>query len=69
MPNPLQVISIATLLLSCGDARTLATRAKDKGYIKYSTVKGYFLQDDPSTNATTFDYVRHMFLLEWKRED
>ena len=27
-------------------------------YIKYETVTGYFLQDDPSTNATTFNYVR-----------
>lgn len=28
-------------------------------YIEYSTVTGYFLQDDNSTNATTFDYVSH----------
>lgn len=27
-------------------------------YINYTTVTGYFLQDDPSTNATTFNYVR-----------
>jgi hypothetical protein len=27
-------------------------------YVKYKTVTGYFLQDDPSTNATTFNYVR-----------
>lgn len=26
-------------------------------YIQYSTVTGYFLQDDNSTNATAFDYV------------
>lgn len=26
-------------------------------YINYTSVPGYFLQDDPSTNATTFDYV------------
>lgn len=25
--------------------------------INYTTVAGYFLQDDNSTNATTFDYV------------
>ena len=29
------------------------------GYIKYSTVTGYFLQDDPATDWETFDYVRH----------
>lgn len=25
--------------------------------IKYSTVPGYFLQDDPSTDSSKFDYV------------
>jgi hypothetical protein len=30
-------------------------------YIKNTTVTGYFLQDDPTTNASTFDYVRHAF--------
>jgi hypothetical protein len=25
--------------------------------IKYTTVKGYFLQDESSTDASTFDYV------------
>lgn len=51
------VAVVAGFLFAGGDARTLATRAKKDGYIKYTTVKGYFLQDDPSTNATTFDYV------------
>lgn len=27
------------------------------GYINYTTVSGYFLQDDPTTNASTFNYV------------
>jgi hypothetical protein len=27
------------------------------GYIRYSTVTGYFLQDDPATDSSTFDYV------------
>lgn len=26
-------------------------------YINYTSVTGYFLQDDPSTNASTFSYV------------
>lgn len=26
--------------------------------IKYSSVPGFFLQDDPNTNPSTFDYVR-----------
>ena len=35
--------------------------AQSGSYIQYSTVTGYFLQDEPSTNATTFDYVRPYF--------
>jgi hypothetical protein len=27
-------------------------------YIKYTTVTGYFLQDDPDSDPSTFDYVR-----------
>jgi len=34
------------------------------GYISYSTVKGYFLQDETSTNATTFDYTKANFGLK-----
>ena len=30
--------------------------------IKYSTVEGYFLQDDPATDPETFDYVRRRFI-------
>ncbi|ETI22831.1 hypothetical protein G647_06908 [Cladophialophora carrionii CBS 160.54] len=30
-------------------------------YLQYSTVTGYFLQDDNSTNATTFDYTATNF--------
>jgi hypothetical protein len=33
--------------------------AGGRGYIKYSTVMGYFLQDDPATDWETFDYVCH----------
>jgi hypothetical protein len=27
------------------------------GYINYTTVPGFFLQDDLTTNASTFNYV------------
>ena len=30
-------------------------------YINYTTVTGYFLQDDPSTNATTFNFTATNF--------
>ena len=26
-------------------------------YVNYTSMQGYFLQDDPLTNASTFDYV------------
>ena len=32
--------------------------------IVYSTVTGYFMQDDPSTNPEDFDYVRDITELE-----
>ncbi len=38
-------------------AGAIAAAAHASSYIQYSTVTGYFLQDDNSTNATTFDYV------------
>ena len=51
--------AVLALLMSSVHARTLAKAVTAPGYIKYSTVKGYFLQDDPSTNATIFDYVHN----------
>ncbi|KAL4969131.1 phosphoglycerate mutase family protein [Aspergillus stella-maris] len=43
----------ATLGLSA-----VASAAK---HINYTTVKGYFAQDDPSTDPSTFDYTSHNF--------
>jgi hypothetical protein len=34
-------------------------------YLKYSTVTGYFLQDDPATNHDGFDYVSSSEIPEW----
>lgn len=34
------------------------------GYLNYTTVTGYFLQDEASTNATAFDYVRTSLCLQ-----
>lgn len=36
----------------------LASLAASSRDITYSTVGGYFLQDEPDTNASGFDYVR-----------
>lgn len=35
----------------------------EPSYIKYSTVTGYFLQDDPNTQANTFNYVSNLCIL------
>lgn len=34
--------------------------------VKYSAVTGYFLQDEDSTDASTFDYVSPLSNLLWK---
>jgi hypothetical protein len=39
-------------------ASALAGAALADSQRKYATVPGYFLQDDPSTDPTTFDPVR-----------
>jgi hypothetical protein len=41
---------------------TMAEGHQTTTYIKYTTVSGYFEQDDPKTNASTFDYVRRLTL-------
>lgn len=47
-------------LLAGSFAAALANAATidfNAGYINYTAVTGYFLQDDPATNASTFNYV------------
>ncbi|CAF9923862.1 MAG: hypothetical protein HETSPECPRED_005442 [Heterodermia speciosa] len=49
-------ITLAFLLASLTQASRIAPRQ-----LKYSTVTGYFLQDDPSTNATSFNFTTTNF--------
>lgn len=35
----------------------LGATASSSKYIEYTTVEGYFAQDEPSTDPDTFDYV------------
>jgi len=52
------IFAVATALLSGqSEAQYLNTTTNGPGYIKYSTVTGYFLQDEPDTVASGFDYV------------
>ena len=59
------IFAVATALLSGqSEAQYLNTTNKGPGYIQYSTVTGYFLQDEPDTVASGFDYVC-CFLRYW----
>ena len=49
------VCAIAILASMINASRTAQT------YINYTTVTGYFLQDDPSTNASTFNFTTTNF--------
>jgi hypothetical protein len=38
-------------------ALAVLPRISSNEYINYTTLMGFFLQDDPATNPSTFDYV------------
>lgn len=40
-------------------ALAVVPRLSSNEYINYTTVTGFFLQDEPTTNPGTFDYVRY----------
>jgi len=40
-----------------GKLQTMPKCEGSQGYINYTTVTGFFLQDEPDTNVTTFDFV------------
>ncbi|KAL1968181.1 hypothetical protein VTN77DRAFT_2016 [Rasamsonia byssochlamydoides] len=42
-------------------AESIASSTVSSSYLRYSTVTGYFLQDDPATDPSTFDYVTTNF--------
>lgn len=52
-----QSFAVPTLLALAYGAAAVWTEAQ-QGEIKYTSVAGYFLQDDPKTNPDGFDYVR-----------
>lgn len=51
--------SIVVVVVMAADAHITTTTPSSYPIIKYTTIAGYFLQDDPATNASTFDYVRY----------
>jgi hypothetical protein len=48
---------LATTLLMATVVGAAAINFEQPGYINFTTVVGYFAQDDLSTNASTFNYV------------
>ncbi|KAK5131440.1 hypothetical protein LTR08_000904 [Meristemomyces frigidus] len=58
MYTPLALAATAAILVS---AQTLNVTNSTSGYTSYSTVTGYFLQDEATTNASTFDYTATNF--------
>ncbi|CAK3809646.1 Hypothetical predicted protein [Lecanosticta acicola] len=53
--------SVALAALAASYAGAYSLNCSGSGYTNYTTVPGYFLQDDPSTNATTFNYTLNNF--------
>lgn len=51
----LSYVALAAFAASGVNAASLD--ATSAGYINYTTISGYFLQDEPLTNASTFNYV------------
>ena len=47
---------VVAFLVMMGESKS-AEYTKHTKYIKYTTVTGYFQQDDPDTVSETFDYV------------
>ncbi|EME47324.1 hypothetical protein DOTSEDRAFT_145863 [Dothistroma septosporum NZE10] len=56
----LSSIALAAVAATGASAASLRTSAST-GYINYTTVTGYFLQDEAATNASTFNYTQSNF--------
>lgn len=64
------ILAAATALLSGASEAQYLNATHGTGYISYSTVTGYFLQDEPDTVASGFDYVRlHFRYTDIERSD
>ncbi|CZT23765.1 related to GPI anchored protein [Ramularia collo-cygni] len=58
----LRFTAFATAALAASAASAASFNAScSAGYINYTTITGYFLQDEPTTNASTFDYTTTSF--------
>lgn len=53
-------VTLILLLVVMGEAPPQSTLGLPARRYEYSTVTGYFMQDDPGTDGNTFDYVCDM---------
>lgn len=67
--NSLAFVAATALLSASSEARSLTTNTTRLGNISYKTVAGYFLQDEPDTVASGFDYVGHRSLQYLTHQD
>jgi hypothetical protein len=63
-------ITCASLAAPAPEPTALAVlpRIHSNEYINYTTLTGFFLQDDPATSTTGFDYVRMQFWRQRERD-
>ena len=63
--DPIYAAIVVWMFASVAPAAATATpHQNSRNYINYTTVTGYFLQDEPSTNASTFDFTTTNFGLK-----
>lgn len=55
------VISLALWIALSANLLRVSLSAPSDAYIEYTTVTGFFWQDEPSTNATTFNFMNTNF--------
>jgi hypothetical protein len=64
IPATLGLFAITCAAIAAPQPTSLAAlpRINPNEYINYTTITGFFLQDDPATNPSTFDYVWSVLL-------
>jgi hypothetical protein len=66
IPATLGFFAVTCAAVAAPQPTTLAVlpRLNSNEYLNYTTLTGFFLQDDPATDPNTFDYVRFHFPTE-----
>jgi len=56
-----QVVAFWAVITSLYVGVIIAANSNTPGYYNYTTINGYFLQDEPGTNATSFNFMTTNF--------